>query len=384
MKKKDRMSRKEFLGKTALSSLTLPIVLEAASKTADANGPAPGKGKGAGLKMGKIALEEHWGTKEILEVGERWRRAIVSPTPSAPQPQANAPTNARLARLWDFEEFRLPLMDQFGIAMQVLALSSPGIQAYSDAEAAEAIAMAKKLNDQEAEIIRKYPSRFAGFANLPTQDPRAAADELERAVSQLGFKGAMIQGHTNWEYLDADKYRVLWERVGALEVPVYLHVNESSEDAKKAYAGRPELLGPTWAYTAETAVHALRIITSGVFDAYPKASLILGHLGESLPYLLGRIDEGYGYAVPPGAKKLKKMPSEYIRENLFVTTSGLYKPEALQCAIAAMGADRVFFAVDYPFVDPKSSVPLFDSTPMSAEVREMVSYRNAEKWLKLT
>jgi 2,3-dihydroxybenzoate decarboxylase len=373
MKKPDKMSRKEFLKKTALSPLALPIALEAGSKAAGA----------AGLKIGKIALEEHWGTKEILEVGERWRRAIGSTAASASQPQANAPS-AKLTRLWDFEEFRLPLMDQCGIAMQVIALSSPGIQAYSEAESVEAVAMAKKLNDQEAEIIQKYPRRFAGFANLPTQDPRAAADELERAVKQLGFKGAMIQGHTNWEYLDADKYRVLWERVGALGVPVYLHVSESSENAKKAYAGRPELLGPTWAYTAETAVHALRIITSGVFDAYPKASLILGHLGESLPYLLGRIDEGYGYAVTPGAKKLKKMPSEYIRENLFVTTSGLYKPEALECAIAAMGADRVFFAADYPFVDPKDSVPLFDSTPLSPTVREMVSYRNAQKWLKLT
>ena len=143
------------------------------------------------------------------------------------------------------------------------------------------------------------------------------------------------------------------------------------------------MLGVTWAVTVETATHALRIIASGVFDAYPKATLILGHLGESLPYLLGRMDEGYG-SVPPAKRKLKKMFSEYVRENLLVTTSGLYKPEALLFAMAAMGSDRVLFAADYPFVDPIVSVPLFESTPMSNEDREKIYHLNAERWLKLS
>jgi 2,3-dihydroxybenzoate decarboxylase len=271
-------------------------------------------------------------------------------------------------------------MDEFGISMQVISTGSPGIQGYGDA--ATAVAKAKQINDSQAEIIRTYPGRFAGFAGLPTQDPKAAADELERAVKQLGFKGAMIQGSTNWEYLDEKKYWVIWERAEALEVPIYLHVQEPSFDTAKMYEGHPELTGATWAWGVEGATHALRIINSGVFDAFPKATLILGHLGESLPFLLGRLDEGYLMAAK-SERKLKKTLSEYIRSNLLVTTSGLYRPEALLCAIAAMGEDRVLYAMDYPFVQPKASIDCFESAQMSDKVREKVSHLNAERWLKL-
>jgi 2,3-dihydroxybenzoate decarboxylase len=272
-------------------------------------------------------------------------------------------------------------MDQYGIDMQVLALGSPGLQALDDR--AMAIDLAKKTNDYQAGVIQKHPDRFAGFAALPTQDPKAAADELERTVTQMGFKGAMIQGHTNWEYLDAQKYWVIWERAASLEVPIYLHINDPSADSKKMYEEYPQLAGSMFGWGVEAAMHALRIISSGVFDTYPKATLILGHLGESLPYLLGRLDEGYRALAAVDSKKLKKSYSEYIRENLLVTTSGLYRPEALVCAISAMGPDRVLYSTDYPFVDLKESVELFDKTPMSDEVREKVSHLNAERWLRL-
>jgi len=201
-------------------------------------------------------------------------------------------------------------------------------------------------------------------------------------VKELGFKGAMIQGSTGWEYLDESKYWVIWERAEALDVPIYLHVQEPSFDTAKLYQGHPELTGATWAWGVETGTHALRIINAGVFDAFPKATLILGHLGESLPYLLGRLDEGYIIAAKSG-RKLQKRLSEYIRGNILVTTSGLYRPEALLCAIAAMGEDRVLYSMDYPFVHPQASIDCFENTPMSDEVREKIARLNAEKWLGL-
>src|SRR5208283_3506150 len=213
-------------------------------------------------------------------------------------------------------------------------------------------------------------TRFAGFASLPTQDPKAAADELERTVTQLGFKGAMIQGHTNGEYLDEQKFWVLWERVEALGAPIYLHVNEPSRESRMMYEGHPELSGPVWSWVVETATHALRIVGAGVFDAFPKATLILGHLGEGLPFYLGRLDEGYAMAFKP--KKLKKLLSEYVKENIAITTSGKYQPEALVCSITAMGADRVLFAADYPWVTPKEAVEHVERTPISDPDKEKI------------
>jgi 2,3-dihydroxybenzoate decarboxylase len=376
MDEKKGMGRREFLGKAAIAAAMTPAVLNAASKEAGAQDKPsgdPGKKVRAGIK--KIALEEHWANEELNQLRIEWGKRTGYPTTVDPKAIGYS-----FPRTPDFEKFRLPFMDEFGIAMQIISTGSPGIQGYADA--ATAVAKAKQINDAQAEIIRRYPGRFGGFASLPTQDPKAAADELERTVRQLGFRGAMIQGSTNWEYLDESKYWVIWERAAALEVPIYLHVQEPSFDSAKLYAGHPELTGATWAWGVETGTHALRIINAGVFDAFPKATLILGHLGESLPYLLGRLDEGYVMAAKSG-RKLQKRLSEYLRSNVLVTTSGLYRPEALLCAISAMGEDRVLYSMDYPFVHPKASIDCFENTPMSNDVREKVAYRNAERWLKL-
>jgi 2,3-dihydroxybenzoate decarboxylase len=376
MDKPKSMGRREFLGKAAVAAAVTPAVLSYGFGNAVAEGQTSGKPDDktrTGIK--KIAIEEHWANQELNQLRVEWGKRTGYPTTVDPKAIGYS-----FPRTPDFEKFRIPFMDQFGIAMQVISTGSPGIQGYAEAQAA--VAMAKKVNDEQAEIIRKYPGRFAGFACLPTQDPKAAADELERAVKQLGFKGAMIQGSTNWEYLDEPKYWVIWERAAALDVPIYLHVQEPSFDSAKVYAGHPELTGATWAWGVETGTHALRIINAGVFDAFPKATLILGHLGEMLPYLLGRLDEGYAMAAKSG-RKLQKRLSEYIRSNVLVTTSGLYRPEALLCAINAMGEDRVLYAMDYPFVQPRDSIECFEKTPMNPEVREKVSYLNAKRWLKL-
>ncbi len=324
--------------------------------------------------MKRICVEEHWGTPEVAQMKAQWlaRTGLSVSVNSAETPLVGP-------RIGDFEKFRLPLMDESGITMQVLSSGSPGVQGIVDRETA--VAAAQKINDGGAEIIQKYRGRFAGFACLPTQDPKAAADELERSVTRLGFKGAMIQGHTNFEYLDEQKYWVLWERAEALGVPIYLHIMEPSHEARKIYEGHPELEGPIWSWGVEAATHALRIIGAGVFDAFPKAILILGHLGESLPYLLGRLDEGYVMAFK--SRKLKRLFSQYIKENVIITTSGKYQPEALACAVSAMGADRILFAADCPWVSPKEAVELIERTPISDLDKEKIYHLNAERWLKL-
>ncbi len=327
------------------------------------------------MKKSIVAIEEHWSTNELTEIASKSWGARKDATWRDPKVFSGS-----IPRLWDFEKWRLPTMDEHGIAVQVLSISHAVFQQLADP--ALALPLVRKINDLQAEMIGRYPGRFAGFASLPTAaGPKASADELERAVTKLGFKGAMIQGHTNGEYLDEPKYRVIWERAVALGVPIYLHPNEPSPDSIKMYGRYTELMGPTWGWVVETATHALRIIVGGVFDAFPKAVLILGHLGEGLPYLLGRLDEGYAMSAKSG--KLKKPPSEYFKENILVTTSGLYKPEALTCAMSAVGADRILFAVDYPFADTSASIESFERNPMSASDKEKIYHLNAERWLGL-
>ncbi len=354
---KNKMGRREFLGKTAVAALALSSILHGGSKTARSQ-----DGSSETRKQGKkIAIEEHWASPAYTAIG-------------APPFDVNT-VRVPLSRLKDIEQTRLPLMDESGIAMQVLNAVYPTYDGKEDAAALTATV--KKINDSLAETVRKHPGRFAAFAALPLWDPKAGADELTRAVVQLGLKGTLIMGRTNGEYYDEKKYWSFWERAEELGAPVYLHPAEPSPD----YEGHPELKGPIWSWGVETATHALRLIGAGVFDAFPKVTLILGHLGESLPFLLGRLDEGYVMSHKP--VKLKKLYSQYIRENIVVTTSGKYRPEALLCAKAALGADRVLFSVDYPWVTPQDGVACFENTPMSDSDREKISCLNAEGLLKL-
>ena len=332
--------------------------------------------RAAGKAVKRIGIEEHWNMPA----------AGNAPPSSSAQPTgywmagARLPTPVgKLRSINDLDDLRLSEMDKAGITMQVVGGS--GIQAIRDT--ARAIDVAKRSNDMAAGLIEKHRDRFAGFAAIPTQDPKAAADEFERAVRQLGFKGAMVGGRANGRFLDEDAYQVLWERIAALEAPIYIHPADPTPEILKMYEGRPALSANTWTWGVETATHALRIITSGIFDVYPKAQVILGHLGESLPYLLGRFDEGVS-TVKPESKGMKKTLSAYIKENIFITTSGWYQPEALACAIKALGADRVLFATDYPWVDTALAVKMFEQTPMSAADREKIYHRNAERWLKLS
>lgn len=247
------------------------------------------------------------------------------------------------------------------------SLTCPGIQGIPDA--ATAISTAKALNDKLADLVRSHPTRFAGFAALPMQDPREAADELERAVKQLGFKGALVNGHTNGEYLDEQQFWVVFERAEALGVPVYLHPYN-------------ELFGSTWNWGVETATHALRLVFGGVFDAFPRLTVILGHLGEMLPYALQRLDDRW--KVCTHTRELKKeFPSQYIKDNMLVTTSGNFSDAALLCALLTLGADRILFSIDYPYQRIEDGAQFIETVPISDGDKAKICYQNAEQLLNL-
>jgi 2,3-dihydroxybenzoate decarboxylase len=270
-------------------------------------------------------------------------------------------------------------MDRIGVDLQVLSLSAPGVQ--GETNAATAIDKAKRTNDVLAEAIRRHPTRFAGFACLPTQDPQAAAAELERSVRDLGLKGAMINAHTQGHYLDERRYDPLWERSQALGVPLYLHPADG-EKTWDLIAPYPELSRAAWGWTAETAAHTLRIILGGVFDRFPQAKLILGHMGETIPMFLWRIDSRTRGRL--GKRGLKRANvSDYVRENIAVTTSGVFDDAPLICAVSALGAGSVMFSADYPYEDDAFAMRWLERLPLPQEQVEAIAHGNAERLLKL-
>ena len=280
-------------------------------------------------------------------------------------------------RLADFTELRLPEMDTYGVDMHVLSLTSPGIQIQSDTGVA--VADARAANDYLAEVILKHPQRFAGLAALPTQDPDEAARELRRAVG-LGLCGALVNDHTHGHYLDEPQYAPLWEALQDLDVPLYLHPNPVSADAWTVLQGYPELDFATWSWAAKTAGHAMRLVFGGVFDRFPRARIILGHMGEFLPFQLSRIDAAY---VTFLEHRLEKLPSQYFQTNIAITTSGVFSHAALIAAIQEVGIDNVMFSIDYPFASTQKSVEFLLGAPLAPADKERVAYANAERILRL-
>jgi 2,3-dihydroxybenzoate decarboxylase len=315
----------------------------------------------------KIALEEHFTTPALA------KKYVARPTRSD---TLFADIERRLA---DFHQLRLETMDKGGIDLAVLSVTTPGVQAEADAKTA--IQLAQGANDLLAREVQKRPQRYAGFAHLPMQDANAAAAELQRAVKELGFKGALINGQTNGYYLDADMYLPFWERVQDLGVPIYLHPGELV-DHPAMFAGRPELNGAVWAWTVETGSHALRLVFGGTFTRFPKLKIILGHMGETLPFLLWRFDSRWqcelGEDLPP-----EMLPSAIIKRNFVITTSGVCDARALAEAIAALGEDNVMFSVDYPYEDTKTAAAFIESAPISEVVRAKVCYGNAVQLMGL-
>jgi 2,3-dihydroxybenzoate decarboxylase len=320
--------------------------------------------------MRKITLEEHFTTQTFQNYAQKLAARAGSSLPALPAPV--------MAQLMDMGENRLRGLDEAGIDVQVLSLNTPGLERMP---AVDALPLARDINDELAAAIRQHPTRLAGFAALPTLDPQAAAAELERAVTQLGLKGAMLHGQPENGFLDDRHYWDIFAKAEALDVPIYLHPAVPAPGTLKLYEKSPELIGPLWSFTVDTATQALRLVISGVFDQFPKLTIILGHLGETLPYLLGRLDSRWQFYA--GERRAREKPSHYIRNNMLVTTSGIFYDPALLCAIAALGADRVLFAVDFPYEQNKGGAAWLDAAPLGEVEKQKVASLNAERWLHL-
>ncbi len=319
--------------------------------------------------MRKIGLEEHFVTPELAAYG--------AGTASIAQADVWAEASRRLL---DLTGERLAGMDAAGLDMQVLSLNSPGIQA--ETESGVAVARAAAVNDLLAATIAAHPTRFAGFAALPLQDPQAAAKELERSVTQLGLRGALVNAHTHGHYLDDPGLRVVWEYAAGLDVPIYLHP-ATGVDTAHVHGDHPELVGPMWSWGTDTASHVLRLIFGGVFDDFPDAKLLLGHMGEGLPYALWRLDSRWGFHNHHGIELARGNPSEYLRHNLYITTSGVCSAPPLLCALLALGADHILFGTDYPFEEMTTATAFLDAAPICEDDRAKIGHLNAEKLLRL-
>lgn len=288
------------------------------------------------------------------------------------------------ARLADLAEARIAEMDEAGVDVQVLSLAAPGCEQFDVREGAR---LARQSNDELAGAIARHPDRFVGFAALAPLDPEGAADELERCVTQLGFRGAKINSHVGDTYLDDERYLPLWERAAGLGVPINLHPIVPHASMVRPYQGYGwALVGPGLGYGAETAVHAMRLVFSGLFDRFPEQQVILGHMGEGLYFWLYRLDFDFKKAwLDAGrrATRLQKPPSQYLRDNFHVTISGNFLVTAFVATFNEIGSDRVMYASDHPFESMKEAADFLEAVPIAPSDREKVAWRNAARLLGL-
>jgi len=322
---------------------------------------------------GKIGLEEHFAIDDTLNDSKGF-----------------FPDNIWVEvreRILDLHGRRLRLMDEFGMEMMILSLNAPAIQAIPDAKKANEIA--RKSNDYLAEAVRKNPDRFRGLAALPLQDPDLAAKELQRCVKDLGMVGALANGFSQVgdadtiAYYDQKQYWPFWEVVEKLDVPFYLHPRNPLSQHAKIYEGHGWLMGPTWAFGHETAVHALRLMGSGLFDKYPKLAIVLGHMGEGLPFSMWRVDNCNAWIPNRHNYSAKKKIGDYFQNNFYITTSGNFHTPALHNAMLAIGADRIMFSTDWPFENIDHAAVWFDAATIAEDDRMKIGRTNALKLFKL-
>lgn len=316
--------------------------------------------------MSLIALEEHyaWDPASEGNVVATWLHSM---------------NPLGYERLYDRGSLRLDQMDAAGIDFQILSLFDPGVQ--DETDVVRAVDLARRANDDLAESVRGTPNRFGGFATLATQDPEAAADELERSVTELGLVGALVNGHCQGRYLDDPAYERLFATAEANRVPIYLHPTTPHPAVMGAWFEPyvdDGLHLASWGFAAEAGTHVLRLIYSGLFDKFPGLQMIIGHLGEMLPFAAYRIDRYYGLGgTGTSSRGLRRLPSAYLRDNFYVTTSGNFCPPAFACTLEVMGPDRVMFSVDYPMDDNQTGAEFMATYPMDDVTRRKVSSENA-------
>ncbi|HTS39087.1 MAG TPA: amidohydrolase family protein [Xanthobacteraceae bacterium] len=313
-----------------------------------------------------ITIEEHYWDKELAAT-------FTGLESGRPGPQ--------LERLYDLGAFRLKEMDEVGIDIQVLSHGAPSAQKLP---AETAVAVTRGVNDRLAAVCAANPSRFKAFAALPTADPKGAADELERCVTKHGFKGAMLHGLANGAFLDDQKFWPIYERAVKLDVPIYMHPGLPDARVMNAYYEPytkefPMVVRAAWGYTVETATLAIRLVLSGLFDKHPKLKIILGHLGETLPFLVWRVD--HALARPGAAKQLSFR--DLFCGNFWITTSGNFSNPALLCCVQEMGIDRILFAVDWPFVMNPPGLKWMETVPLCDEDKAKILSGNTKRLLKM-
>ena len=323
--------------------------------------------------QGKIALEEHFSLPETLQDSKGFFPDTV--------------WGELRERLLDIQDRRLREMDANGVELMILSLNAPTIQAVPDQTAANELA--RRANDYLAGEVAKRPDRFKGFAALPMQDPELAAAELQRCVRELGFLGALVNGFSQVgddatvTYYDEPGYRGFWRAVEALDVPFYLHPRNPLLSHARIYQGHEWLLGPTWAFGQETAVHALRLTGSGLFDDCPALQIILGHMGEGLPFSMWRVDHRNAWMNLPPSYKAKRQIGEYFRENFHLTTSGNFNTPTLVDAMTEIGVDRIMFSTDWPFENVDHAARWFDAAKIADADKQKIGRDNAASLFKL-
>ena len=315
----------------------------------------------------KIGLEEHYAIPETLEGSMVYFKDYVGQT------------DMRTTRMLDLLELRIQEMDENGMDMMILSLNSPAIQEIY--EVSKAIEVSKLANDRLADAIAKTDNRFRGFAAIPLQDPDEAILEMHRAVDDLGFVGVFVNGYSQigdaetYKYLDDPMYLGFWAEVEKIGVPFYMHPREPMPCNDGQTEGHYWLRGAPWTFGVETSTHTLRLMCSGLFDKHPNLKLILGHLGEGLPFLIWRCSHWL-------QKRSRGMPAkrsllDYFSENIWVTTSGQFHTPPLLCTMLQMGADRILFSTDYPFEDVSEASEWFDTCPISENDRFKIGRQNA-------
>jgi 5-carboxyvanillate decarboxylase len=329
----------------------------------------------------RIATEEAFSIPEQMDAQ---RELVAAATDYDPdlflwkiQTDPSGPVYHKLLDLFDQ---RLQTMDEYDVDMHLLALTSTGVQMMSP-EKGNAVAI--RGNDLLHEAIKRHPDRFAGLATIPPQDPAAAVKEIERAITKLKLSGIMINSHTNGEYLSERKYWPILEAIAGLKVPLYIHPRSPIPLMAKAYR-TDHLEHAIWGYQAETGLHGLRIITSGVLDHFPGLQIVLGHMGEGIPYWLYRLDFMHGRVrIGFDRPKLKLTPSEYFKRNFYITTSGMNWEPTLKFCIEAVGADRIMWAIDYPYQDHPDAVDFLDAARIPEKDKQKIYHENAERIFKL-
>ena len=326
-------------------------------------------------KMRRIATEEAWSIPEHLAAMLRLTQSNWDDLDLRLPRRSAVPGSPLYNRLTDTDGERLAIMDADDVSMHLLSLTSPGVQMFDADTACE---LATLANDRIAAAIKRHPTRYAGLAAFAPQDPKRAAKEMERAVNTLKLNGFILNSHTNGEYLDNPKFWPILEAAEALDRAIYIHPRCPSRPMAPLY-GDYGMYTALWGYQAEVSVHCMRMILCGLFERFPKLKIVIGHMGESIPYNLWRSDYIYGVHKAWGDIPGNIKPSEVFKRNFWITTSGMESTPALKYCIEVLGADRILWAIDYPYQVSPPAVKWLNEADISDEHRHMIFHGNAER-----